>query len=119
MTYDPYNPSVPEPARRKAASRAGKPAEPAPMFNPDETGETFANTIAAGQLRSIVERVERLEEDKAAIAADIKEVYAEAKGNGFDTKALRAIVRMRKQDSAERQEQEAIVDLYKSAMGMA
>ncbi|PKP72431.1 MAG: DUF2312 domain-containing protein, partial [Alphaproteobacteria bacterium HGW-Alphaproteobacteria-6] len=69
-------------------------------------------------LRSVVERIERLEEEKAAIANDIKEVYAEAKGNGFDTKTLRQVIRLRKQDKAERQEQEAILDLYMSALGM-
>jgi uncharacterized protein (UPF0335 family) len=65
-----------------------------------------------------VERIERLEEEKAAIANDIKEVYAEAKGNGFDTKTLRQVVRLRKQDKAERQEQEAVLELYMHALGM-
>jgi len=74
--------------------------------------------IAADQIRSIIERIERLEEEKQALADDIKEVYAEAKGNGFDTKVLRQIVRIRKQDSAERQEQEALLDLYLHALGM-
>jgi len=83
-------------------------------------GNTPANTggVAQDQLRSVVERIERLEEEKAAIANDIKEVYAEAKGNGFDTKTLRQVIRLRKQDKAERQEQEAILDLYMSALGM-
>ena len=75
--------------------------------------------VAHDQLRSVVERIERLEEEKAATAADIKEVYAEAKGNGFDTKTLRQVVRIRKQDKAERQEAEAILELYLSALGMA
>lgn len=74
--------------------------------------------VAADQLRSIIERVERLEDEKAAIASDIKEVYAQAKGNGFDTKTLRKIVRLRKVDKAERQEQAALLDLYASALGM-
>ena len=69
-------------------------------------------------LRSFIERVERLEEEKAALTADIREVYAEAKGEGFDTKIMRQIVRLRKMESADRQEQEAILDLYKSALGM-
>ena len=77
-----------------------------------------AGGVARDQLRSIVERIERLEEEKAALANDIKEVYAEAKGNGFDTKTLRQVIRMRKQDKAERQEQEAILELYMSALGM-
>lgn len=74
--------------------------------------------VARDQLRSIVERVERLEEEKKAIADDIKEVYAEAKSNGFDTKTLRTVVRLRKQEAAERQEQEAMLDLYLHALGM-
>ena len=72
---------------------------------------------AQGQLKAIVERIERLEEDKAAVAADLKEVFAEAKGNGFDTKTLRKVVRWRKQDRAKRQEEEALLDLYLSAIG--
>ena len=72
---------------------------------------------AQGQLKSIIERIERLEEDKANVAADLKEVYAEAKGNGFDTKTLRKVVRFRKQDKAKRQEEEALLDLYLSALG--
>ena len=74
--------------------------------------------VARDQLKSIIERIEKLEEEKAAIADDIKEVYAEAKANGFDTKTLRQVVRLRKQDSAERQEQEALLDLYMHALGM-
>lgn len=77
-----------------------------------------SNGVAAGQLRSIVERIERLEEEKKAIADDIKDVYGEAKSNGFDAKVLRQVVRIRKQDPAERQEQEALLDLYLSALGM-
>ena len=74
--------------------------------------------VARDQLKTIIERLEKLEEEKAAIAGDIKEVYAEAKANGFDTKTLRQVVRIRKQDSAERQEQEALLDLYLHALGM-
>jgi uncharacterized protein (UPF0335 family) len=83
----------------------------------DEITET-SQTVAAGQLRAFIERVERLEEEKKTIADDIKEVFAEMKGTGFDTKAVRAIIRLRKQDQAERQEAEAILDLYKAALGM-
>jgi uncharacterized protein (UPF0335 family) len=75
--------------------------------------------IAAAQLKQIVERIERLEEEKKALSDDIKDVYAEAKANGFDTKILRQVIRMRKQNAAERQEQEAILDLYLHALGMA
>lgn len=76
-------------------------------------------SVAQDQLRAFVERIERLEEEKKAIADDIKEIYAEAKGNGFDTKVLRQVIRIRKQDRAERLEQEAILDLYLAALGMA
>ena len=75
-------------------------------------------SVAQDQLRAFVERIERMEEEKKAIADDIKEIYSEAKGNGFDTKVLRQIIRIRKQDHAERMEQEAILDLYMSALGM-
>lgn len=76
-------------------------------------------SVAAGQLRSVIERIERLEEEKKAIADDIKDVYGEAKSNGFDTKVLRQVVRIRKLDQAERQEQEALLDLYLAALGTA
>ena len=69
------------------------------------------------RLRLLIERIERLEEEKKGIADDIRDVYAEAKGNGFDVKILRRIVRLRKQDRAKRQEEEAILDLYLSAIG--
>lgn len=72
---------------------------------------------AQGRLRSFIERLERLEEDKAAIANDLKEVFGEAKGEGYDVPALRKILRIRKQDRAKRQEEEAILDLYLSALG--
>ena len=84
----------------------------------DEITET-SQTVAAGQLLAFIERVERLEEEKKTIADDIKEVFAEMKGTGFDTKAVRKIIRLRKQDQAERQEEEAILDLYLAALGMA
>jgi uncharacterized protein (UPF0335 family) len=74
--------------------------------------------IGAERLRSFVERIERLEEEKAALTADIREVYAEAKGNGFDTKVMRQVIRLRKMETADRQEQEALLDLYKRAIGM-
>ena len=74
--------------------------------------------FAKDQLKSIVERIERLEEEKQALADDIKEVYAEAKANGFDTKTLRTIVRLRKQDANERAEQETILETYMQALGM-
>ena len=73
---------------------------------------------SAEQLKAIIERVERLEEEKANIATDIREVYAEAKANGFDTKALRQVVKLRKLDARERDEQEYLLDTYKAALGM-
>ncbi len=74
--------------------------------------------FAKEHLKSFIERIERLEEEKAALAADIREVYSEAKGTGFDTKIMRQVVRLRKLDTADRQEQDAILDLYLSALGM-
>ena len=85
----------------------------------DSSNIDVLNTTAQGQLKAIIERIERLEEDKAAIAADLKEVFAEAKGNGFDVKTLRKVIRIRKQDTAKRQEEEALLDLYLSAIGEA
>lgn len=78
-----------------------------------------STSFAQDQLRTIVERIERLEEEKAAIAGDIKEVYAEAKANGFDTKILRKVISLRKKDRAEREEEEALTELYLHALGMA
>lgn len=79
---------------------------------------TTKTTFAQGQLRSLVERIERLEEEKKTIAADIKEVYAEAKGHGFDTKILRKVISLRKKEAAEREEEQSMLDLYLSALGM-
>ena len=75
-------------------------------------------SFAQGQLRALVERIERLEEEKKTIAGDIKEVYAEAKANGFDTKIVRKVVSLRKKEPSEREEEQAILDLYMSALGM-
>ncbi len=72
--------------------------------------------IAADKLRSFVERIERLEEEKAALAADIREVYSEAKGSGFDIKIIRKVVSLRKLDQSERQEQEELLDIYRRAL---
>lgn len=83
------------------------------------TADIADSGVAADELRQFVERIERLEEEKAGIASDIKDVYAELKGRGFDSKAVRQIVRLRKQDHAERQEQEAVLELYMQALGMA
>jgi uncharacterized protein (UPF0335 family) len=75
--------------------------------------------VAADQLRSIVERIERLQEEAAGVASDIREIYSEAKGNGFDVKALRKVIALRRQDAAERDEQEHLLDIYKRALGMS
>ena len=83
----------------------------------DSSSLDVLNTTAQTRLKTIIERIERLEEDKAAVAGDIKEVFAEAKGEGFDVKILRKVVRLRKQDKAKRQEEEALLDLYLSAIG--
>ena len=83
----------------------------------DSSSVDVLNSTAQGQLKSVIERIERLEEDKAAVANDLKEVYAEAKGNGFDTKIIRKVIRIRKQDKAKLQEEDALVDLYLSAIG--
>jgi len=74
--------------------------------------------VAASQLRSFIERIERLEEEKKTISDDIKQVYAELKGSGFDSKAVREVIRLRKKEDHERQEEEAMVKLYKDALGM-
>jgi uncharacterized protein (UPF0335 family) len=81
--------------------------------------KTKTGGVAADQLKSIVERIERLEEEKAGIASDIRDIFAEAKGNGYDVKTLRKVIVLRKQDAAERDEQEHLLDTYKRALGMA
>lgn len=75
------------------------------------------NQDARGRLRTIIERVERLEQEKSEVMEQIKEIFAEAKGGGFDAKIIRKVVRIRKQDRAKRQEEEAILDLYLAAIG--
>jgi uncharacterized protein (UPF0335 family) len=94
------------------------PATAAKKEEKDEK-EKPATRFAKDQLKAFVERVERLEEEKKALSDDIRDVYAEAKGNGFDIKALRTIVRLRKLETTERQEQQAILDTYMHALGMA
>ena len=79
---------------------------------------TEVGCIAGERLRSIVERIERLEEEKKALSSDIKDIFAEAKSAGFDVKVLRAVIRLRKQEPAEVEEQETLLDLYRRALGM-
>ena len=117
--------SAPEAAAAKPAPKAQKhhqhkkrnyasPAEREAAAVKEEPATRFAKD----QLKAIIERIERLEEEKKTISDDIRDVYAEAKGNGFDVKALRTIVRMRKQDANERAEQETILETYLQALGM-
>ncbi len=80
--------------------------------------DSATHSFAKDQLKAIVERIERLEEEKKTISDDIKDVYGEAKGNGYDVKALRTVIRMRKQDANERAEQETILDTYLQSLGM-
>jgi uncharacterized protein (UPF0335 family) len=84
-----------------------------------KTADDTTYGIAADRLRSLVERIERLEEERKALAGDIKDIYAEAKSAGFDVKVLRQVIRLRRQDQAEVEEQESLLDLYKRALGMA
>lgn len=83
-----------------------------------EIGHNSGGLAAKQQLRSLVERIERLEEEKKAIADDIKDVYAEGKANGFDTKAMRRVIALRKVDATTREEFQAVLDLYMSLLGM-
>ena len=85
---------------------------------PGEGHNSGTTKFAKDQLKAFVERVERLEEEKKAMVDDIRDIYAEAKGNGFDVRALRTIVRLRKQDVNQRREHEAILDTYMTALGM-
>lgn len=107
--YDPYTPRNPAVPADEAMS---------------ERRETRAKVISGGpnvaadQLRSFLERIERLEEEKAGVADDIKEVFAEAKGTGFDPKVMRAVLKIRKQDPNERMEFETVLDTYLAALGM-
>ncbi len=80
--------------------------------------EIKAGGVAVDRLRSLVERIERLEEERKALSSDIKDIYAEAKSAGFDVKVLRAIIRIRKQEPAEVEEQETLIDVYRRALGM-
>ena len=80
--------------------------------------ENVKTSFAQGQLKSLIERIERLEEEKASIGADIKDVYSEAKGNGYDTKILRKVIALRRKEASEREEEQSMLDLYMAALGM-
>lgn len=84
----------------------------------EATANPVKGSVAAAELKQFVERLERLEEEKKAISDDIKDVFAELKGRGYEPKAVRQILRIRKQDQSERQEQEAILEVYMQALGM-
>lgn len=116
--YDPYNPRR---TGKDAAAGDDTDRDEAPAV--DEAAESrqrtaSVNGIASDQLRSFIERIERLEEEKKTVADDIKDVYGEANGTGFSPKAIRKIISIRKQDPAERAEQEAILETYLAALGM-
>jgi uncharacterized protein (UPF0335 family) len=114
--------------KRRAVTRAALDLSASPISSIQEypmattataaVQDEVAHRFAKDQLKAIIERIERLEEEKKTISDDIRDVYAEAKGNGFDTKALRTIIRMRKQDANERAEQETILETYMQALGM-
>lgn len=82
------------------------------------TDSPVVNIVTADQLRAFIERIENLETEKKALGEDIKEVYAEAKGEGFDTKVMRQVIRIRRMDEADLHEQEELIDVYKRALGM-
>lgn len=86
--------------------------------NPRAVSGDNSGSVAGDQLKSFLERIERLEEEKAGLASDIRDIFAEAKGTGFDTKAIRKLIALRKKDHAERQEEQAILELYAAAIGM-
>ena len=108
-------PAEAAPSTEAAAGTAG---DGRPLDRSDNAPPSGATQVARDQLRAFIERIERLEEEKSTIADDIKDVYGEAKGTGFDTKILRKVVQLRKQDADERREQEAILDTYLHALGM-
>lgn len=103
-----------------ALGKSHKPRDPSQVeaFDREETGESYVETVAAAELRQFIERVERLEEEKAAIQGDIKDVLSEANGRGYVVKAIRTIIRLRKKDVNERIEEETILQTYMAALGM-
>lgn len=111
--YDPFNAKPVSKVKPDKAPKQAKKSEPL-----EQMETTNADTLGVAQLRSFIERIERLEEEKSTIADDVKEVYAELKGSGFDSKAVRTIIRLRKKEDHVRQEEEAMVDLYCEALGM-
>ena len=104
---------------RTAAEAAQRDFEAGPVdSNSGPQKDTAVGGIAADRLRSIIERVERLEEERKALAGDIKDIFAEAKGAGFDVKVIKAIIAIRRQEPAEVEEQETLLDIYRRALGL-
>lgn len=93
-----------------------KPEQTSMITKEDDEKNNIIGGIAVDRLRSLIERIERLEEEKAAIASDIRDIFAEAKGAGFDTKAMRAMIKLRKMDAADRDEQEYLIETYRKAL---
>jgi len=117
---DVFTRLFPSPVRRSFAAPRTSTIDATMPDNVLDQGPADAATSdsSSARLKSFVERIERLEEEKAGIAADIKEVFAEAKGTGFDVKIMRQIIRLRKMEQADRLEQEELLDLYQRALGM-
>ncbi|BCH56008.1 hypothetical protein RvVAR031_36180 [Agrobacterium vitis] len=129
VDFDPMAVGVPHSAKTNAVravarvvQHGGEPANvggaQVEAFNERETGMSDAHGVARDQLRAYIERIERLEEEKKTVGDDIKEVYGEAKGMGFDTKILRKVISLRKKDEQERMEEDLILDTYLHALGM-
>lgn len=108
--------AAPPPAGHNSGAASTPSADDLPLSGGDSF--TKAPTIAADRLKSFIERIERLEEEKKAIAGDIRDVFSEAKGAGFDVRTMREVIRLRRIDAAERDERETMLDLYKQALGM-
>lgn len=113
---DPANDEVETQSEESGSVEGGVAPKVAPKQEQGDASDVGG--VAGQRLRSFIERIERLEEEKAAFAEDIKEVYAEAKGVGFDAKTMRKIVALRKLDAEKRREADELLDLYKSAIGM-
>ncbi len=105
---------------QEAAGRATKPKDTRQVeaFSERETGSAYVHGIARDQLRAFIERIERLEEEKKTVADDIKDVYGEAKGMGYDTKVMKKVIALRKKDDQERMEEDLVLDTYLMALGM-
>ena len=112
--YAPGQTDIEDPVDQPGLRAAIKSAKASDLTEP----ESEVGGIAADRLRSIIERVERLEEEKKALSDDIKDIFAEAKSAGFDVSVVRAIIRIRKQEPADVEEQETLLDLYRRALGM-